>query len=222
MSSILVIAEENDKAVELRSRLAESSFACCLTCDGEEAVEQVAEQAPDLVLLEIDSHSRVQELSKQIKKQRRLPIIALLHREFLDKVDSHLDSVDDFVVQPYNLQELELRIKRLLHQATNRGTDELITCGDLVIDMARCEVSLDEKQIELTFREYELLKFLTSNRGRVYTREALLNKVWGYEYYGGDRTVDVHIRRLRSKIEDSKHNFIETVRNIGYRFRDDF
>ena len=73
--------------------------------------------------------------------------------------------------------------------------------------------------IELTFKEYELLKFLASHQGRVYTREALLNKVWGYDYYGGDRTVDVHIRRLRSKIEDAKHTFIETVRNIGYRFK---
>jgi DNA-binding response OmpR family regulator len=75
--------------------------------------------------------------------------------------------------------------------------------------------------VMLTFREYELLKFLASNRGRVFTREALLNRVWGYDYYGGDRTVDVHIRRLRSKIEDASHTFIETVRNIGYKFNKD-
>ena len=73
--------------------------------------------------------------------------------------------------------------------------------------------------VELTFKEYELLKFLAGNKGRVCTRETLLDKVWGYDYYGGDRTVDVHVRRLRSKIEDSKHIFIDTVRNIGYRFR---
>jgi two-component system alkaline phosphatase synthesis response regulator PhoP len=72
----------------------------------------------------------------------------------------------------------------------------------------------------LTFREYQLLKFLASNKGKVFTREALLNKVWGWDYYGGDRTVDVHIRRLRSKIEDPTHTFIETVRNIGYRLRE--
>jgi len=98
-------------------------------------------------------------------------------------------------------------------------TGELIKCDGLVIDLAKCEVTMGCKVVELTFKEYELLKFLASNRGRVYTREALLDKVWGYDYYGGDRTVDVHIRRLRSKIEDSKHTFIETVRNIGYRFR---
>ncbi len=218
MASILVVSEEYKSAAELRSRLAESGFACYITCDGDEALEQVAEQAPDLVLVEVDSCSRAGELSKQIKRLQHLPIIALIHREFLDSVDGHLDGVSDFVVKPYSLRELELRIRRLLHEAINTDSSELITCGDLVIDLARYEVSLAGKQIELTFREYELLKFLASNTGRAFTREVLLNKVWGYDYYGGDRTVDVHIRRLRSKIEDANHTFIETVRNIGYRF----
>ena len=95
----------------------------------------------------------------------------------------------------------------------------MIKCGGLIIDLARCEVTVSGVTVELTFKEYELLKFLASNKGRVFTREALLNKVWGYDYYGGDRTVDVHIRRLRSKIEVSDYSFIETVRNIGYRFK---
>ena len=81
--------------------------------------------------------------------------------------------------------------------------------------------ALTYRPITLIFKEYHLLKFLTSNQGKVFIREALLNKVWGYDYYGGDRTVDVHIRRLRSKIEDSTHSFIDTVRNIGYKFRDE-
>jgi DNA-binding response OmpR family regulator len=97
-------------------------------------------------------------------------------------------------------------------------TEETIQCGDLVIDLANCEVRVGGKVVELTFKEYELLKFLAKDRGRVFTREALLHKVWGYDYFGGDRTVDVHVRRLRSKIEDSGQTFIETVRNIGYRF----
>jgi two-component system alkaline phosphatase synthesis response regulator PhoP len=98
-------------------------------------------------------------------------------------------------------------------------SEDVIRCGDLVIDSAKCEVSLSGKPIILTFKEYQLLKFLASNKEKVFTREALLNKVWGWDYYGGDRTVDVHIRRLRSKIEDINHSFIETIRNIGYRFR---
>jgi DNA-binding response OmpR family regulator len=80
-------------------------------------------------------------------------------------------------------------------------------------------VTVNGALVELTFKEYELLKLLAANRGRVFTREALLDKLWGYDYFGGDRTVDVHIRRLRSKIEDAEHTYIETVRNIGYRFK---
>jgi DNA-binding response OmpR family regulator len=219
--NLLWIGEENEAAAELRSGLAKSGFAC-LTCDIDEAATQMAKQSPDLVLVEITGRSRVRELSEQIKPGKHPPIIALIHRELLDSVDGHLNGADDFIVKPCNLRELELRIKRLLHEATDADSNELIGCGDLIIDVARCQVTLDGQPIELTFREYELLKFLVSNGGRVYTREALLNKVWGYDYYGGDRTVDVHIRRLRSKIEDSKHKFIETVRNIGYRLRDDW
>ena len=102
---------------------------------------------------------------------------------------------------------------------TVSNSDELIRRDDLVIDLARIEVSVAGRPIVLAFREYELLKFLASNPGRVFTRDVLLDRVWGYDYFGGDRTVDVHIRRLRSKIEDSGHVFIETVRNIGYRFK---
>ena len=98
---------------------------------------------------------------------------------------------------------------------------QIIMSGDLAIDTASCEVSLGGRNIELTFREYELLRFLATNKGQVFPREALLNKVWKYDYLGGERTVDVHIRRLRSKIRDIDHNFINTVRNIGYRFRKD-
>ena len=97
---------------------------------------------------------------------------------------------------------------------------DLIECGDLIIDLGKCEVSLSGRSVALTFREYELLRFLASNKRKVFTRETLLNKVWGYDYYGGDRTVDVHVRRLRGKIEGRGHSFIDTVRNIGYRFKD--
>ena len=101
----------------------------------------------------------------------------------------------------------------------DKDNDEVLTCDGLRMDMATCEVTIDGRIIELTFKEYEVLKLLLNNRGRVFTRDVLLNKIWGYDYYGGDRTVDVHMRRLRSKIEDATHTFIETVRNVGYRFK---
>ena len=138
----------------------------------------------------------------------------------LADVKNHLNLIDDFVIQPYNMRELILRIKRLLNYRTESvDGDEPIKCNGLVMDIAKCEVTVVGKVVALTFREYELLQFLAGNRGRVFSRQTLLDKVWGYDYYGGDRTVDVHVRRLRSKIENSKHTFIETVRNIGYRFK---
>ena len=96
---------------------------------------------------------------------------------------------------------------------------QIIRVGDLVIDQDRYEVTVAGKKVILTFKEYQLLCLLAANPGRVYTRETLLSRVWQYDYFGGTRTVDVHIRRLRSKVEDASHLFIETVRNVGYRFR---
>jgi DNA-binding response OmpR family regulator len=205
---------------DLRSGLIQQGFTCSITANNEDAIDQVTEQAPDLVLIAVDSSPatlRMGDLVNRIKQEKHLAAIALLSRETLGSLDS-ATNVDDFVVEPWNATEVAIRARRILQQTNHTDNEELIRCGDLVINLAKCEVSLNSRPIPLTFKEYELLRFLSSNVGRVFTREALLNKVWGYDYYGGDRTVDVHIRRLRSKIEDSTHTFIETVRNIGYRF----
>ena len=126
---------------------------------------------------------------------------------------------DDVMVFPWRPGELSLRLQRLLDAATPEPAPGVIQAGDLVIDTNRYDVFLAGRSVLLTFKEYELLKLLASNPGRVYGREALLEQVWGYAYFGGTRTVDVHIRRLRSKIEDAQHTFIDTVWNVGYRFR---
>ncbi len=221
MFSVFIIADESEMIKELQSGLASGGFVCSFTSDREKAIEQVVEQAPDLILVEMDGRSTtsgIRGLSRMIKSEKRLPIMALISEEMLNSPDNDLD-IDDFIIKPCDVRELVFRAKRLMQRANGRGTEELIECGDLVIDLAKCEVSIEDRLVMLTFKEYELLKFLASHRGRVFTREAVLNKVWGYDYYGGDRTVDVHVRRLRSKIEDSGHTFIETVRNIGYRFK---
>jgi DNA-binding response OmpR family regulator len=152
-----------------------------------------------------------------MKRERYFPVIALISREMLNNLNGDIE-FDDFLASPYNPEELVLRINRLIHKRRKTGGDETIECDGLVIDLATCEVTVDDRVVELTFKEYELLKLMASNRGRVFTRDTLLDKIWGYDYFGGDRTVDVHIRRLRSKIEQFDHTFIETVRNIGYRF----
>ena len=116
-------------------------------------------------------------------------------------------------------EAIALRVQRLLDAVTPPPAPGVVSNGDLVIDTNRYEVFLAGRPVLLTFKEYELLKVLGSNPGRVYSRETLLEQVWGYAYFGGTRTVDVHIRRLRSKIEDAQHTFIDTVWNVGYRFR---
>ncbi len=219
MLSIFIVAENSEKVSELRSGLRQAGFACSVASNREDFIEQMIELTPDLVLLESGSHSGIKTFSQLIKQGRKTPVIALVHREMLSNINGHFDLVDDLIIQPYDLKELEFRVQRLLHR-TRADSSEIIKCGDLVIDMAGCEVTLAGKPIDLTFREYELLKFLVTNRGRVYTREDLLNKVWGYDYYGGDRTVDVHIRTLRKKLRTEAKRIV-TVKNYGYRFEDE-
>jgi DNA-binding response OmpR family regulator len=220
---VLIAAHQTEQVRQLSSGLAHKGFSCSIIPDGENAIEQVIEQGPDLVLIAMDgslASSGMSSLLQRITGERQLPIIALLSKRALDRLDSRLN-LDDFVVEPWDATEVAARAKRVLWRNNNVHSEGLIKCGDLVIDVGRCEVSIDGRLAALTFREYELLKFLASNGGRVFTRETLLNRVWGYDYYGGDRTVDVHIRRLRSKLEGTTHNYIETVRNIGYRFREE-
>lgn len=125
--------------------------------------------------------------------------------------------VDDFAVTPVDEDELRLRMSRLIWAQSGAEDGAVIRHGSLLIDLERYKVTVDGEVVDLTYKEYELLRFLASNPGKPFTREALLNQVWGYDYYGGSRTVDVHVRRIRSKIEQ-REQFIDTVRNVGYRF----
>jgi len=217
---ILIITAAGQNVKGIHSGLAQRGFACSIASPQKDIIEQVAAQAPDLILLDINGSpdSGRTELFQEIKRGRPLPIIALVDIKTIESSDINPEVIDDFIVGPGDVNELVLRIKRLLHRFNSTESSEVIRCGDLMIDLAKCEVTVQGRPIELTFKEYELLRFLASHPGRVFNRDTLLNQVWGYDYFGGDRTVDVHIRRLRSKIEGPGHIFIETVRNIGYRF----
>ena len=175
--------------------------------------------SPDAVVLDLTLPDEVpvEELVRRGRGFRR-PLLAALGWEQLS--GPPLSTVDDFVICPWRPGELEARLRWLQgRQRRNPDSPDLIRAGDLVINPERYEVFLDGKTVLLTFKEYQLLKLLASNPGRVFKREVLLNQVWEYDYFGGTRTVDVHIRRLRSKIEDATHTFIETVWNVGYRFK---
>ncbi|MFC1847747.1 winged helix-turn-helix domain-containing protein [Chloroflexota bacterium] len=218
-----IIADEPKHIEKLGSQLAQIGLNCSITSYEESTPEDIAEQAPDLVLVDIDSSlnsTSTEYLARSAKQQGHPPIIALLSPDTLDGLDPAIP-VDDFVLKPWDAAEVALRVKRTLRRTSGIGRGESVRCGDLVIDLDNCEVTVAGRLVTLTFKEYELLRFLAGSPGRVFTRDALLDEVWGHDYFGGDRTVDVHIRRLRSKIEDSTHTFIDTVRNIGYRFRKD-
>lgn len=220
MPRVFIIANESEQARKLRAELAQRDLDCLIVPHNAGTLEQIAGQSLGVMLLDTDeatTGSEAWEQAQRIRQERQIPLIALVSGQKLNGLDSN---IDDFVVKPWEPNEVTVRIKRILREKESIDGEDIIRCGDLVIDSAKCEVSLSGKPIMLTFKEYQLLKFLASNKGKVFTRESLLNKVWGWDYYGGDRTVDVHIRRLRSKIEDPTHTFIETVRNIGYRLRE--
>jgi len=143
-------------------------------------------------------------------------LLVVVPEEQLDRVGSDLE-LDDFMVLPVSAPELVRRIERALWRRHGVDSENFVHCGALTLDLSNYRVTVGGEPLVMTFQEYELLRFLAMNVGRVFTREQLLNRVWGYDYFGGARTVDVHIRRIRSKIEIHGHSFIETVRNVGYR-----
>jgi DNA-binding response OmpR family regulator len=146
------------------------------------------------------------------------PLLLMVNATQLDDLELREDLFDDFCVWPFQPKELEARLKHLFWR-TGRGTrPELIEYGALVLNLETYQAAIDGRPLDMTYMEYELLKFLATHPGKVFTRETLLSRVWGYEYYGGARTVDVHVRRLRAKLGEEQANLIQTVRSVGYRF----
>ncbi len=146
------------------------------------------------------------------------PLIVVLRGIHLAELDLRDDLFDDFCLDPFHPRELEARIRHMLAGLGDTADGELITYGNLVLNPETYEAAVADQALDLTYMEYELLRFMAANPGKVFTREVLLNRVWGYEYYGGARTVDVHVRRLRAKLGEENANLIQTVRSVGYRF----
>jgi len=146
------------------------------------------------------------------------PLLILVSGTQLGDLELRDDLFDDFCLAPFHPRELEARLKHLFWR-TGQGTrPELIEYGDLVLNLETYQAAISGQPLDLTYMEYELLKFLASHPGKVFTRETLLSRVWGYEDYGGARTVDVHVRRLRAKLGEEHATLIQTVRSVGYRF----
>jgi len=184
-----------------------------------EAAELVPENRAindaDILLVELGDQPmrRLREVTR-ITEVIGLPIILVVAQDQLALMES-TGGISDFITNPVDPLELRLRVQRM---AVDSSTDEVIVFKDLELNPLTYQATLAAVPIDLTFMEYELLRFLVENPVRVWSREQLLSKVWGYEYYGGARTVDVHIRRLRSKLGEERASWITTVRSVGYRF----
>ncbi|MBI4234073.1 MAG: response regulator transcription factor [Chloroflexi bacterium] len=220
MVTVLLLTPDPRRRELLSQPLREAGFAIASLSEAAHLAALNLEDTPDLLVL--DTPSMPADDAKEAVEQCRglhLPVLAVL-----DEGDApryrFSEGADDFLLEPVRPAELVLRVRQLLWRARGRDSQEVIRIGDLVIDQGKYEVNVEGRRALLTFKEYELLRLLASNPGQVFTREALLSRVWGYDYFGGTRTVDVHIRRLRSKIEDAHHTFIETVWNVGYRFKE--
>ena len=179
------------------------------------APENRAINDADVLLVELGDQPmrRLREITR-IVEVIGLPVILVVTSDQLALMESTA-GITDFAITPFDPLELRLRVQRLL---VDGSKDELVVFKDLELNPLNYQATLASVPIDLTFMEYELLRFLVENPVRVWSREQLLSKVWGYEYYGGARTVDVHIRRLRSKLGEERASWITTVRSVGYRF----
>ena len=222
VGNILIIGDQNKEAQELRDAVKkETNFTVRLVSLNGTSVKAAVEIDPDLIIMNPKaSYTGVMDLYYALKKEPQIqdtPIALLMDESEMRSADLP-SGIQEILYRPLRIPEAIARVKLLFKRVHKIDQKNLIQRGKLAIDASKYEVKVGDKKIDLTFTEFELLKFLCTHPGTVFTREVLLNKVWGYEYYGGTRTVDVHIRRLRSKIEGKSHTFIETVRNIGYKF----
>ncbi len=160
--------------------------------------------------------SFLRTLRKQ--SEQRVPALVLIGGGQLAELEHRDDLYDDFCLTPFHPSEFEARLRHLLTAEIEVQRADLVEYGDLVLNLETYQATVAGRPLDLTYMEYELLKFLAQNPGKVFTREILLSRVWGYEYYGGARTVDVHVRRLRAKLGEEHAGLIQTVRSVGYRF----
>ncbi|MBQ7574146.1 MAG: response regulator transcription factor [Clostridia bacterium] len=228
--TILIIEDEEHINEILTVQLSNAGYKTISAFDGIKGLEMALNENPDLILLDVmlpgmDGN----EVCRKVREKSNVPIIMLTARE--DEVDKVLGlelGADDYITKPYSTRELTARVKANLRrsaidnipQTQNTGDLNTIMSGELTINVERYEVSKNGKVIDITLREFELLKFLAMQPDKIFSREKLLENVWGYEYYGDVRTVDVTVRRLREKIEDdpSMPKYIITKRGVGYYF----
>ena len=223
---ILVVDDEKLLVKGIKFNLENDGYEVAVAYDGEEAVELAKSGDFDLIILDIMMPKMTGlEACMQIREFSNVPIIMLTAKgEDMDKLIGFEQGTDDYLTKPFNILELKARIRALLRRSTPAETKEectRITCGDITLDTSERNAYKNGKAVELTAREFDLMELLMKNPGHVYSRENLLDIIWGYEYQGEIRTVDVHVRRLREKLErvPARPEYIMTKWGVGYYFK---
>src|SRR5215471_2558230 len=228
-STILLVDDEEAVRKVLTFPLERDGYQVVQAADGEEALARFGDQPVDLVVLDIMLPKLDGlEVCKQLRSRSSVPIIMLTARDDeLDKVVGLELGADDYITKPFSIREFRSRVRALLRRAKlpayqGDEADEVISAGPLRIDLARRTVDLNGSSVQLTYVEFELLRIMASNPGRVFSRKMLLEELWGGSDYREPRTIDVHVRHLREKLEadPSEPEYIHTVRGVGYRFRE--
>jgi two-component system OmpR family response regulator len=223
MAKILIVEDDRNLLSTLKYNLQKEGYTTITAVDGAEALDVARREKPDLILLDVMLPKLSGfEVCRILRQEMTVPILMLTAKdEEVDKIVGLEIGADDYMTKPFSMRELLARIRAMLRRADMavQTSVESLTIGDLEIDEARHQAFLKGKPLELTPKEFELLLFLARNKGLVFNREQLLDKVWGYDYAGETRTVDVHIRWLRQKIEtDPAHpRLLLTVRGAGYK-----
>ncbi|BEP28317.1 response regulator [Helicovermis profundi] len=226
MSKILIVDDEKHIVELLSYNLQNEGHEVLVAYDGEEAIEVINKNIPDLVLLDLmlPKISGIDVCKKVRSNEKTMDISIIMitaKSEEIDKVIGLEIGADDYITKPFSVRELLARIKALLRRVNRKVVEnkENVYSGyGIELDIDKHTVFMNGEKIDLTFKEFELLKILFENKGKVLTRDHLLDKLWGYDYYGDTRTVDVHIRHLRKKLGENKGSeIIETVRGLGYK-----
>ena len=225
---ILIIEDEASIAEIIKFNLEKEGFEADIALNGETGIEKGLAGQPDLILLDlmlpdVDGY----EVCRRIRKQSMVPIIIVSAKEDeSDKVIALESGADGYVTKPFGIRELIARIRAMLRRnwdtsPESDNSDDILNIGNITLNTTRYDVKKDGELIPLTIREFDLLYCLAKGGGQIFSREALMEKVWGYEYFGDIRTVDVTIRRLREKLEDdpSQPEYIRTKRSMGYYFQ---
>lgn len=222
LPKVIIVEDESSLQQALSYSLRKEGYDVTVARDGAEALNLFRLNKPDLVLLDIMLPvMNGLEVCRILRKESTVPIIMLTARaEEIDKVTGLDIGADDYVTKPFSMRELMARIRALIRREYNRNTDgEILSFGVITIDTARHTATRSGQSFELTPKEFDLLSFLARNKGLVFSREQLLERVWGYDFAGNTRTVDVHIRWLREKIEPDANlpQYLITVRGTGYK-----